>query len=243
MSVETLTLIVIVVTFAIYIYIGWWAKVRDTKSFYVAGNEIPAVANGAAIAADWMSGASFISMAGLISFLGYDGTIYLREVGVVSVHGYKLYDLRDRLKNILSQRYSTINPSDGEPTTHYDLSLKKLKLINISVNGEVVVPGNYSVSSHSSALDVLKLAKGITAKGTMREIYILRKGSIHSKIDFYDYLLSGNTLINELKLTKYPVAVRLIAPNEEVPKNVIKPLDLFGSEIAAYLSYTWCSTT
>lgn len=77
MSLEALTLVIILITFAIYIYIGWWAKVKDTKSFYVAGNEIPAVANGAAIAADWMSGASFISMAGLISFLGYDGTIYL----------------------------------------------------------------------------------------------------------------------------------------------------------------------
>ncbi|MTI79514.1 MAG: cation acetate symporter [Firmicutes bacterium] len=77
MSVEALTLIIISITFGIYIYIGWWARVKDTKSFYVAGNDIPAVANGAAIAADWMSGASFISMAGLISFLGYDGTIYL----------------------------------------------------------------------------------------------------------------------------------------------------------------------
>ncbi len=77
MSVETLTLILVLVTFGIYIYIGWWAKVKDTSHFYVAGKEIPSVANGAAIAADWMSAASFISMAGLIAFLGYDGTIYL----------------------------------------------------------------------------------------------------------------------------------------------------------------------
>ncbi|WP_366922926.1 cation acetate symporter [Metallumcola ferriviriculae] len=77
MSVELLTLIIIAITFAFYLYIGWWARVRDTKGFYVAGGEIPAVANGAAIAADWMSGASFISMAGLISFMGFDGTVYL----------------------------------------------------------------------------------------------------------------------------------------------------------------------
>jgi len=77
MSVEFLTLIVIVATFAIYLYIGWRARAVDTKNFYVADNDIPAIANGAAIGADWMSAASFISMAGLISFLGYDGTIYL----------------------------------------------------------------------------------------------------------------------------------------------------------------------
>ncbi len=77
MTVEALTLTLVVITFGIYIYIGWWAKVKDTSNFFVAGKEVPAVANGAAIAADWMSAASFISMAGLISFLGYDGTIYL----------------------------------------------------------------------------------------------------------------------------------------------------------------------
>ncbi|MBO8170762.1 MAG: cation acetate symporter [Bacillaceae bacterium] len=75
--VEILTLILVAITFAIYVGIGIWARVRDTKNFYVAGNDIPAAANGAAIAADWMSGASFISMAGLIAFLGYDGTVYL----------------------------------------------------------------------------------------------------------------------------------------------------------------------
>lgn len=77
MGVEVLTIILIAFTFSIYIYIGWKARAVDTKNFYVAGNNIPAVANGAAIAADWMSAASFLSMAGLISFLGYDGTIYL----------------------------------------------------------------------------------------------------------------------------------------------------------------------
>ncbi|TCT24609.1 cation/acetate symporter [Melghiribacillus thermohalophilus] len=77
MTTEGITLTLVLITFAIYIYIGWWSRVKDTSSFFVAGKEIPAVANGAAIAADWMSAASFISMAGLISFLGYDGTIYL----------------------------------------------------------------------------------------------------------------------------------------------------------------------
>ena len=73
--VERYTLTLIMITFGIYIFIGIRAK--DTKTFFIAGSEIPTIVNGAAIAADWMSAASFISMAGLISFLGYDGAIYL----------------------------------------------------------------------------------------------------------------------------------------------------------------------
>ncbi|WP_053217822.1 sodium:solute symporter family protein [Virgibacillus senegalensis] len=77
MSVEAITIIMVLITFGLYTGIGWWSRVKDTSSFYVAGQNVPTVANGAAIAADWMSAASFISMAGLVAFLGYDGTIYL----------------------------------------------------------------------------------------------------------------------------------------------------------------------
>jgi cation/acetate symporter len=77
MSVELWTIILVSLSFLLYIYIGWQSRVENTKDFFIAGQGIPAIANGAATAADWMSAASFISMAGLISFLGYDGSIYL----------------------------------------------------------------------------------------------------------------------------------------------------------------------
>lgn len=77
MSVEAWTTILVILSFILYTYIGWRSRVRDSKGFFVAGQGIPAIANGAATAADWMSAASFISMAGLISVLGYDGSIYL----------------------------------------------------------------------------------------------------------------------------------------------------------------------
>ena len=76
-DVQLWTYIVVGVTFAIYIWIGYSNRVRDTKGFYVAGQGVPPIANGAATAADWMSAATFISMAGLISTMGYDGFIYL----------------------------------------------------------------------------------------------------------------------------------------------------------------------
>jgi cation/acetate symporter len=77
MSVEIWTILLVGLSFALYLYIGWRSRVRDSAGFYVAGQGVPSLANGAATAADWMSAASFISMAGLISFLGYDGSIYL----------------------------------------------------------------------------------------------------------------------------------------------------------------------
>lgn len=64
-------------TFAIYIGIAIWSRAGSTKEFYVAGGDVSPLANGMATAADWMSAASFISMAGLISFMGYDGGVYL----------------------------------------------------------------------------------------------------------------------------------------------------------------------
>ena len=76
-QVQLWTYIVVGITFALYIWIGYANRVRDTKGFYVAGQGVPPIANGAATAADWMSAASFISMAGLISTMGYDGAIYL----------------------------------------------------------------------------------------------------------------------------------------------------------------------
>lgn len=77
MSVENWTILFVGISFLLYIYIGWQSRVKDSKGFFVAGQGVPSLANGAATAADWMSAASFISMAGLISFLGYDGSIYL----------------------------------------------------------------------------------------------------------------------------------------------------------------------
>lgn len=71
------TTVWVVITFSIYIGIAVWSRVSSTSGFYVAGRGVPTVANGMAVGADWMSAASFISMAGLVSFMGFDGSIYL----------------------------------------------------------------------------------------------------------------------------------------------------------------------
>lgn len=77
MSVQIWTYLFVALSFGLYIGIAIWSRAGSTKEFYVAGGGVPPLANGMATAADWMSAASFISMAGLISFLGRDGTFYL----------------------------------------------------------------------------------------------------------------------------------------------------------------------
>ena len=77
MDLQTLTYLVVGSTFALYIGIAIWSRAGSTQEFYVAGGGIHPVANGMATAADWMSAASFISMAGLIAYMGYGGSVFL----------------------------------------------------------------------------------------------------------------------------------------------------------------------
>lgn len=77
MDVQTLTYLIVGFTFALYIGIAIWSRAGSTKEFYVAGGGVHPVLNGMATAADWMSAASFISLAGIVSFIGYDGSVYL----------------------------------------------------------------------------------------------------------------------------------------------------------------------
>lgn len=77
MDIQTWTFILVGITFTLYIGIAIWARAGSTSEFYVAGGGVHPIANGMATAADWMSAASFISMAGIISFIGYDGSVYL----------------------------------------------------------------------------------------------------------------------------------------------------------------------
>ncbi|MHB1201127.1 MAG: sodium:solute symporter family protein, partial [Polaromonas sp.] len=77
MDLKTLTYVVVGLSFALYIVVAIWARAGSTKEFYIAGGGVHPIVNGMATGADWMSAASFISMAGLIAFLGYGGSVYL----------------------------------------------------------------------------------------------------------------------------------------------------------------------
>ena len=84
MDIQTLTFIIVGLTFALYIGIAIWSRAGSTNDFYVAGGGVHPIANGMATAADWMSAATYISMAGIIAFAGYDGSVYLMGWTVVT---------------------------------------------------------------------------------------------------------------------------------------------------------------
>ena len=77
MDVQAWTFLIVGFSFALYLGIAIWSRAGSAGEFYVAGGGVPPLANGMATGADWMSAASFISMAGIISFAGYDGSVYL----------------------------------------------------------------------------------------------------------------------------------------------------------------------
>jgi len=77
MDILTWTYLLVGLSFALYIGIAIWSRAGSTEEFYVAGGGVSPLANGLATAADWMSAASFMSMAGIIAFSGYDGSVYL----------------------------------------------------------------------------------------------------------------------------------------------------------------------
>jgi len=76
MELQTITYVVVGMSFALYLGIAFWARAGSTSEFYVAGGDVNPVVNGMATAADWMSAASFISMAGLIANMGYGGAVF-----------------------------------------------------------------------------------------------------------------------------------------------------------------------
>ena len=77
MDVKTWTYLIVGLSFALYIGIAIWSRASSTKEFYIAGGNVSPISNGMATAADWMSAASFISMAGMIAFGGYGGSVFL----------------------------------------------------------------------------------------------------------------------------------------------------------------------
>ncbi|MEM8562334.1 MAG: sodium:solute symporter family protein [Pseudomonadota bacterium] len=77
MELRTLSYLIVGATFALYLFIAFWARANSTRDFYIAGAGVHPISNGMATAADWMSAASFISMAGMIAFMGYGGSVFL----------------------------------------------------------------------------------------------------------------------------------------------------------------------
>ena len=126
-----------------------------------------------------------------------EGTIYDDKVGLLSVTGKSMPDAIKYLRSQYSKVYATLNGVN--PTTFLDVSLGKLKSININFVGEVNYPGIFPVHPFSTLITGLIQAGGVDTTGSLRSIQIKRNGKLHAVVDLYDYFLLGN-LPNNIQL-------------------------------------------
>lgn len=121
-----------------------------------------------------------------------EGNVIIPDVGPVSANGTTISEFRQRALRRMASIYSGLDSRYGKPNTFLDVSLGKLRTLQVFVLGEVVKPGGYAISSFSTAFSALYLAGGPTVNGTMRTVHIMRRGSNLPPIDLYDYIIRGD---------------------------------------------------
>jgi polysaccharide biosynthesis/export protein len=122
-----------------------------------------------------------------------EGFVLIPQVGQIWVNGLTLDRLRDQLYNRLGAVYSGVRRGAGA-STHFDVSVARLRTNQIYITGEVARPGGYVASPMASVLNALYQAGGPTANGSFREVQVLRSGNVVHRVDLYSFLLRGDNL-------------------------------------------------
>jgi len=120
-----------------------------------------------------------------------NGSVFIDNVGQITLSGKSINDALKVLKERFSVKYSTLESLN--PTTFIDISVGRLNPININMLGSVNLPGTHLVHPNSTVISSLIQTGGIANVGSLRNIQLIRGGSVLSKIDLYDYLIFGNT--------------------------------------------------
>lgn len=118
-----------------------------------------------------------------------EGRIFIPNVGQYTVAGKRLDDLRGELRDWLSQRYAGL--TSDPPTISMDLTVTRVRPVQVYVLGEVRYPGGYTVGSGSTVFNVLYSMGGPLRRGSLRNIQVIRDGEVVEQVDLYDYLMRG----------------------------------------------------
>ncbi len=122
-----------------------------------------------------------------------NGDIYIPNVGLVSVNGLTMKELKSKIFERLSKVYASLLPGKrGEASTFLNISTGQLRSVKIYVLGEVAKPGGYTLPALSSAFTALYYSGGPTINGSLRDVEVVRDGSVVDHIDLYNYLISGD---------------------------------------------------
>ncbi len=121
-----------------------------------------------------------------------EGYVNIEKIGLIPVNGLSIDEAKSRIRNRLSKVYVGISPSDGYATdTYISLSLGNIRTIRVTVLGEAVNPGTYSLSSLGTVMNALYLAGGPNEIGSYRAIELIRKDKLVASIDLYEFLIKG----------------------------------------------------
>lgn len=121
-----------------------------------------------------------------------NGDFYIPNVGLVTVNGLTLNELKSKLFSVLSEVYASLKQSDVGVGTKLDVSTGKLRSVKVYVLGEVNTPGGYTLPAMSSSFTALYYCGGPSLNGSLRDVRVMRKGKNIASVDFYDYLITGN---------------------------------------------------
>ena len=124
------------------------------------------------------------------------GAIKIEKIGPVYVGGLQINDAKNKIISYLKKIYSGIDNVEGSYKVYTDVSVSRVRTVNVNIIGEIKVPGTYSLSALSTIVNALYSAGGPTENGSMREIELYRDGKKKSVFDIYDYLIKGNQTDN-----------------------------------------------
>ena len=113
-------------------------------------------------------------------------------LGPLSANGASVQQFREKLLHRMSEVYSGLKNGGQGANTFLDVSIGRLRTIQVYVTGEVVQPGGYSLSSMSTAFHALYVSGGPTVNGTMRDVQVIRDGKAIASVDMYNYVLKGD---------------------------------------------------
>ena len=121
-----------------------------------------------------------------------NGDIFIPNVGLISVSGLSLNELRSKIFNAASMVYASLKSGDVNAKTKMDVTTGKLRSVKIYVLGEVNTPGGYTLPALSTSFTALYYCGGPTINGTLRDVQVMRRGKNIATIDLYEYLITGN---------------------------------------------------
>jgi protein involved in polysaccharide export with SLBB domain len=152
-----------------------------------------------------------------------EGNLPIPDVGPVSVNGLTIQGIKEKLLHRMTDVYSSIKHGSNGATSFLDISLGKIRTIQVFVLGEVVKPGGYNLSSLSTMMQALYISGGPTNDGSLRNIELLRNNKKNSTLDFYDYAIRADKS-NDIRLQDGDIVfVRPAGNRVAMTGNVLRP--------------------